>query len=77
MKKLIELESGAKLEITIKEKDGCVTVGQEIIFAKGKRGTKTCTVTCSTGKSHTWTCADGKDCLGDCTKPDNPKGYCV
>jgi len=77
MKQILVLESGTQLEITINEKDDCVTVGQTVISAEGVRGTKKCTVTCSSGKSYSWNCADDKDCLGDCRDPQNPKGSCV
>ena len=64
------------LELTVDEKDGCTTVGQQLVVGGVRALTKTCTVTCYTGKSYTWECADNKSCSGDCSDPNNPKGSC-
>ena len=72
----IEINKDTVLELTTDTKDGCITVGQLLITGGVRSKTKTCTVTCSTGKSHSWTCADNQSCLGDCSDPINPKGSC-
>lgn len=77
MKQIFELASGTKVVTIINEKDDCITIGQYIETAKGIQGEKRCTVTCHNGKSYSWTCSSDKDCLGDCTDANNPKGSCV
>jgi len=78
MKHTFHLESGATLVIEVAECADCTTVSQLLTLPKSQKSVKKCTVTChSTGKSKTWTCKPDKNCFGDCTDPDNPKGKCV
>lgn len=72
----VRLSDDRVLDITVNDRDGCVTVSQQLFINGVRAKSKTCTVTCSTGKSHTWTCSDDKDCEGDCSDPHNPKGRC-
>lgn len=74
----IELTDGKSISITIKADGDCVTVSQQLMTNNVRASTRHCTITCSaTGKSHSWTCAGDKDCLGDCRDPENPKGSCL
>jgi len=74
----IELASGCGIMISVRESAGCITVGQAFTDASGHTYKKVCTVTChATGRNHTWHCSNDKDCLGDCSDPDNPRGACV
>lgn len=72
----IRLADNKFLEIKVSEDQGCVTVSQQFVDDGVKAMTKTCTVTCHTGKSYTWTCPDNKSCSGDCSAPDRPTGSC-
>jgi len=72
----VQLQGGRSVEIEVKEQGDCVIVSQLFRDSAGAK-TKTCTVTCSGGKSFTWQCSDKQDCFGDCTDPNNPKGSCV
>lgn len=76
LRQQIVVADGKILEIIVDVKDACVTVGQQLIVNGARELTKTCTVTCHTGKSYTWTCNDNKNCFGDCSDPNNPKGSC-
>jgi len=59
-----------------KENDKSDAKVTEVASADGS-ATKNCTVTCgSTGKSYSWTCPDNKNCVGDCSDPNNPTGRC-
>jgi hypothetical protein len=69
------LSSGRTLEIEVFERENCIVTSQKFFLADG-RVTKQCTVTCSTGKSYSWTCPEDKSCAGDCSDPDNPRGGC-
>lgn len=78
MEQEFKLSSGNVVVIEVKENGDSFTVSQRLKTRDGFAAAKTCTVTChSTGKSHSWTCPDNKDCLGDCSDPNNPKGSCV
>ena len=57
--------SGATVEFEVEEKDGCIITSQRFKLPSGF-STQQCTVTCSTGKSYSWTCPNNKRCAGDC-----------
>jgi hypothetical protein len=69
------LSAGRSLEVEVHEQEDCIVTSQRFFLANGAF-TKQCTVTCSTGKSYSWTCPDDKSCAGDCSDPDNPGGGC-
>jgi hypothetical protein len=72
----VNLSNGVTMELLVTEKEsGCVTVSQRFVDSEGNFLTKTCTVTCGS-KSYSWTCPDNKNCLGDCSDPNNPRGSC-
>lgn len=76
----IKLNNDITLEIKVIEKEGgCITVSQRFLDKESNFLSKTCTLTCGTGanaKTISWTCSDDKDCFGDCSDPNNPKGSC-
>ena len=76
MKHTFSLTDGTQLLVTVTEGKGCKTVSQLMTMPDGTKS-KTCSVTCDGGKSHSWTCPADKDCLGDCSDPKNPRGSCV
>lgn len=73
----LDLGGGRVLDVRITPKGDSVTVSQQIVVNGVRPQSKQCTVTChATGKSYSWSCADDKDCEGDCSDPNNPKGRC-
>jgi len=72
----VPLSNGDLVEVEVTEGEhGCVTMSRAYTDASGTKK-KTCTVTCSNGKSHTWNCNSNQSCVGDCSDPENPKGSC-
>jgi len=73
-----ELSSGGHMTVSVTQQGECINVREEIQFRLDGPRVVNCKVTCgSTGKSYSWTCADGKNCEGDCSDPNNPTGRCV
>lgn len=64
------LAGGAKLIVTVEEKERSVLTTQYIQYADGKRGLTTCTCTCGSPPNQTSdskTCSDGSSATCDCT----------
>ncbi len=57
----IPLSSNRVLEVSVSEKDDCITVSTQIITNGVRPSTKTCTVTSfPSGRSHSWICRDNR-----------------
>lgn len=75
----IKLENGKIVDVKVTSDVNAVTVSQQVTEGGVRAKTVNCTVTCYEGSksyTHSWTCADGKNCSGDCSTPSNPKGSC-
>lgn len=70
MRQEVRLKEGAKMIITVEEKECSVLTTQHIEYADGKKGKYTCTCTCGTPPNQT---SDSKSCdnldnvVCDCT----------